>query len=851
MAMESSVSKAVRQSLIYSSITAVALSTGGFAVAAEEGADVERIEVTGSRIKRADMETASPVTVIDASSIKAEGYTSIDEVLQNQPAMAGLAVGSTTNNGADGVAQVDLRGMGANRTLVLLNGRRMVNSGSGADSAVDLNAIPVAMIQRIEVLKDGASAVYGSDAIAGVVNIITKRDFEGFNIDIAGDMTGDSDGENIEFSGLYGANTEKGNYTVGFSYTDRRTVSQADRDWVEPGASSFVPGGTLGGYVPNADGSWSERDFGYDYTETSYLQTPSTKYSLFANMVHEFDNEVVFTADALYTRRESKQQMAPQPANVMLNVCGEADSDGVVHVKPNCIDRPAGLPAAVEVDDEGRLNYRRRMVEVGPRIFEQETDTMRVSAALAGYLDINTGMDWELSYTYGRNRADTYVRNSVNAANLIDSIYQNSADWFTGNPDDIAQYVDDISYLEDSTGGNDQHVVAGVLSGELFELSAGAIGFAIGAEYRFEEGYFTPDPVIQAGEGTASQQDPTDGDYDVISLYQEISIPFTEKLLGEFALRYDEYSTFGKATTWKVGLTYEATDDLMLRTVVATGFRAPNVSELFGGNVGSYEYLTDPWGESPDPQILVNWTSDPDLDAEESESFTLGAVYSPSAIDGLSFTVDYWAFKIDDAIARRDVQQGLYDCKAGDTAACETFNIIVNGDSRDLTGLTNALTNVGTQDTSGIDFNVFYQFEGLGLEWSVNNDLTHLLEFEQDGNDYTGKISGVYGAYAEWKNQLSVTASHDDYSFTYSNRYIGSMDNYRSETVSEKIDSIMYHNVSGTFFINDNFSTTLGIRNLTDEDPLMIPYNSKDAGTIPEVYETIGRVYFASVNMQF
>lgn len=258
MIKTSRLAAAVKLSLI------ATVSTSGYfvannAVAAEESASFERIAVTGSRIQRQDMETASPVTVIDASAIRAEGYNSVDEILQAQPAMAGMAVGSTTNNGADGVAQVDLRGMGASRTLVLLNGRRMVNSGSGADSAVDLNTIPVAMIARVEILKDGASAVYGSDAIAGVVNIITKKDFEGFQLDINGGATDKGDGENVEISALYGFNTDGGNYTFGVAYSDRGGVMQKDRDWVEKGASSFIPTGSLGGKVQDENGNWVDR----------------------------------------------------------------------------------------------------------------------------------------------------------------------------------------------------------------------------------------------------------------------------------------------------------------------------------------------------------------------------------------------------------------------------------------------------------------------------------------------------------------------------------------------------------------------------------------------------------------
>ncbi|MCP3127185.1 TonB-dependent siderophore receptor [Shewanella sp. KJ2020] len=838
MIKRTKVASAINLAIVTSITTGVFVTSSAFA--AEETAKVERIEVTGSRIQRQDMETASPVTVIDAAAIKAEGFTSVDQMLQVQTSMAGAAVGSSTNNGADGVAQVDLRGMGSQRTLVLLNGRRMVNSGSGADSSVDLNSIPVAMIARVEILKDGASAVYGSDAIAGVVNIITKKDFEGFQFDFNGSGTDKGDGESGDVSALYGFNTDGGNYTFGAAYSDRRGVIQSDRDWTEPGASSFIPEGTLGGKVQDANGNWVDRPYGYDFTQDSYYQTPSERRSLFANMTQELGNDVVLTADAIYTNRRSNQQMAAQPADIMLNVCGAA---GVPAGAP-CVTLDSDMLAAgIKADEKGLVNYRRRTNDVGPRIYTQDTDTWRLSGGLAGTLDVHTGMNWDVTYTYGKNQAKTAVENSINASDMATSIYANPDAWFSGDPL-TQQMKNDIGYTEEAKGGNEQQTLSAGLNGELFDLSAGAVGFAIGAEYRRESGFYTPDDVVIAGESTSAQQDPTNGNYNVISIFQEVSVPFTEKLTGEFALRLDDYSTFGKATTWKIGLTYAATDDLMVRTVAATGFRAPSVSELYGGNSGSYDYLDDPWGNAQDPQILVNRTSDPDLQPEESESYTAGLVYSPSYVDGMSVTLDYWRFKVDNAIARMDTQAGLDACYAGDATACETFNIGPNGD---LDNLTNALTNVGTQDTSGIDFNLAYSFEGLGLDWKINNDTTYLINFEQDGEDYTGTIDGNFGAYARVRNNFSISAGQDDWSVMYFNRYIGEMTDLALGT---DVDSILYHNISGTYHINDMTSVSLGVKNFTDEKPVTVS-NGSDGGTVPEVYDTIGRTIYGGVTVKF
>ena len=852
--------KAIKRSLLAISAGSIAFSGALYAESAETQTEekVERIEVTGSRIQRADMETASPVTVIDASVIRAEGFTSVDEILQAQPSMAGMALGATTNNGSRGVAQVDLRGMGANRTLVLLNGRRMVNSGTGADSAVDLNSIPVAMISRVEILKDGASAVYGSDAIAGVVNIITKKDFEGFQFDVNGGMTDKSDAKNIELSALYGISTENGNYTFGAAYSDRGGVMERDRDWVPSGASSFVPqGGFIGNKLDKdgnpilgdngkpkqevkelVNGEWVPLSQGYDYTQHHWLQTPNERYSIFANATQEFSNDLVFTGDFIYTKRKSEQQLAPQPANMMLKVC----PDGTT--ADDCIGLTDEMKAGgIVADDTGRVNYRRRIVDAGERVYEQDIDTMRLSAGLAGQLDVHTGMYWDMSYTFGHNKAETWVHNSINRVKAENSVYQNQDAWFN-NKTLSPEIVNDISYTEVTDGGNEQHIVSTVLSGELFELDAGAAAFAIGAEYRHESGYFNPDPVIVAGEGTAAQQDPTKGSYNVLSVYQEVSVPFTEKLTGEFALRYDDYSTFGSAATWKVGLTYEATDELMLRTVAATGFRAPNVSELYGGNSASYDYLDDPWLNELDPQILVNYTSDENLQAEESESYTAGFVYSPSYVDGLSMTVDYWRFKIANAITRLDVQAGLDACHAGDEKACKTFNITKDGD---LTKLTNPLTNVGYQDTSGVDVNAQYNFDLIGLDWKVNNDLTYLLNFEQDGIEYTGTIGGMYGGYAEYRNNFSVQAGLNDWKIIYSNRFIGETKDINKDT---KVESVLYHNLAASYIFADLYTATVGVKNLTDLEPPSVP-SENSAGTVPEVYDTIGRQFYAGMSVKF
>ncbi|WP_394175570.1 TonB-dependent receptor plug domain-containing protein [Thalassotalea litorea] len=790
---------------------------------AQQALDVERIEITGSRINRTDMETASPVAVIGAEQIAKSGFTSVQEILNVQPTAAGMSLGATSNNGSGGSATVNLRGMGAQRTLVLLNGRRMVASGTGADSSVDLNTIPVSMIKSIEILKDGASAVYGSDAIAGVVNIITKKEFDETEIKVEASQTDKGDGTSSGFSALTGLELAGGNLVLGAQYSNRGKIIQSDRDFVSPGQSSFIPEGTLGGLVPDGNGGFVPRDYGYDYTQTSYAQTPNDLYSVFSSFNRELDADTEFNADVMYTRRDSTQQMAPQPAAIDLDT-SQLDSKWRDQFK----DENGQVP--------GELLYKRRMSDAGPRIFNQQTDTIRASVGVKGYLENDAS--WDFSATYGRNDSKDQVENSIHAGNMEKSIYANQDLWFSPEPIANAQLIQDgISYVEENEGGNEQFTLAAGYSG----VTESDIGYAVGVESRYESGFYTPDIITQLGESTAAQQDPTSGNYSVNSAYLEVSVPLSDAFTVEGATRFDDYSTFGGAATWKLGATYRFTDAFMLRSVLATGFRAPSVSELYAGNSGSYDYLSDPWGNAPDPQILVNYTGDENLQPEESDSFTLGAVWEIT--QGLSTTLDYWKFEISDAISRVDVQNELNQCFEGVQASCDTINITQDGD---LSNLTSALTNIGQQNTSGVDWNVSYAFDRYRFTW----DSTYLLEFEQDGVDYTGSIDGNIGGYSELKSTFMVNADiTDKLSAQYYAQYVKGMEgNAWGEEF--QTDDVIYHNVSASYYLGDEWTFNAGVKNLLDTEPENVP-NGNDMDTVPSVYDVIGRTFFVSTTVNF
>ncbi|MBD1388940.1 TonB-dependent receptor [Neiella sp. HB171785] len=868
-------------------ISAFSVATIAPAAYADEAQadDLERISVTGSRIKRTDMETASPVSIISAEDIAIGSFTSVDQILQQNPASNGMATGAASNNGGNGAARINLRGLGEQRTLVLVNGRRMVNSGIGADSSVDLNTIPVASIERIEILKDGASAVYGSDAIAGVVNIITKKDFEGaeFSVGYAGSAEGDAN--TGEISLITGGSSDKGNFMLGLSYVDRGDAMQGDRNFskcpdnafddngVCQSGSSRIPGGTVndgtGWKQLDENGEWVDQYEYYNYAEESYLYTPQERISLFANGTYEINSDLSMFIESMYTKRTSNQQMAPEPI------------DGLIIGA----DAP-GNPFGTDVE------YRRRMTEVGNREFDQTTDTIRIVAGLQGFTDFAGGLDWDLSYIYGRNDSTDKSSNYVNLKKVGETVdptvCENDPDipcgnWFVPEGELSQDVVDYISYTDQASGGNEMNVVNFNVSGDAWEMPAGTVGFASGIEYRREKGWYQPDAVTVAGDGSASQQDPTSGHYDTTQIYTEFAIPlladkpFVDDLTAEVAARYFDYSTFGSDMTWKVGLTWRVNPELMIRGVASTAFRAPTVDELYGGKVGSFDYLADPcsgYGSlNPDSatyqnchaeigntdyvykdsQIENTWTTSEDLGPEEADTYTLGVVYSPEFLDGFSATLDYFQTEVTDAISRIDTQSYLNSCYGGNASACDVLGVERSSFSGEIDYMESPLTNVGKMETSGFDLNLTYGFEGLGLDWSTTLDSSHLLEYKQDGIDYTGKISGLNGGWAEWKNNLTLKVGSDDWDASWRYRYISGMtDDYYQEAygLTKEVGSVSYHDASGRYHINDTWSVSAGIDNVFDKKPPYL-YSYSDANTVPEIYDVMGRYYHAKLTARF
>ena len=655
MYKNSLLANSVRFALISGAVATTAM-TAPAAFAADETADVERIEVTGSRIKRSDLEGTSPVTVITAEDMKLEGITNVAVALQTMTAQSG-GLTSSVNNGGNGKSSVNLRNLGSSRTLVLINGRRIANGGTGGNASVDLNEIPMAIVKRIEVLKDGASAVYGSDAIAGVVNIITKNDFEGVDINAHYGETFEGDGDEKSFDITFGTSSDKGNIVVNLGYYSRGEVRQGDRDFSDCplwerqgedgnmetycGGSANVIGGAVSGspgfivFEPGGDGQSNpsgyhdfSNDDRYNYSALSYLDTPAERYSIGSNGSYELTDSVRTYFEANYTKRLSDQQMAPQPINGSV---GESGRTFMLPINADVYPFMGLYDFAKRDGDTGadeEMFALRRMASVGPRGFKQSVDSVRLVLGFDGELE--NGWTWDAYQLFSRSDSSDRSENYINMDRVYRSIHDNcsgvtvsgtpgsySVDGnnvdspcinYMGSESLTASDAEYISYTDQGIGFNQMSITAISLAGEMFELPGGLAGFAVGYEYRRESGASSPDALTVSGVGSGNASEPTEGSFTVSEIFGEFNLPILDNLEVSAAVRGFDYDTFGSDYTWKLGAMYRPIESLTLRSVVSTAFRAPSIDDLFGGNSTGYPPYVDPcnnWGTSTAPGTNV------------------------------------------------------------------------------------------------------------------------------------------------------------------------------------------------------------------------------------------------------
>jgi iron complex outermembrane receptor protein len=786
-------------------------STGSLPALAQDPAveQIEEVVVTGSRIRRNDLTSMSPISVFDEAAMDRAGNTTLERFFVGLPSVGGADYGSGVNNESAGFSTVSLRGLGPTRTLVLLNGNRMASAG--VNGFVDLNLIPSSLIERVEVLRDGASTVYGSDAIAGVVNLITKTDFDGVEVEGQYDETGEGDGEQKLFAVTFGKSFERGNIVVNAQYQERDEIWQGERDFSEcafrerVGADGnlerYCGGSGIAypavGYVASNDfsvglvndgGTPREFDEGRDafnYAAASYMVTPQEVYSFFSSANYDLIEEspvgtVSAFAETQFANRESSQLLAPE---------GTFWGPLVPTTNPGNI---FGEPAYA---------YR-RLVETGGRRAVQDVDVWRGLFGLKG--ELNNGWGWDLSYNrseYRDDSADLFRGNVPRMNTLVDPDLCADDPGCPGvwdpfsvgtlTPEMQAYGLSNPRFTDESTLRTIQFNLTGDFGG--LELPGGKPQWAAGYETRSEEGSLSYDDNVLAGNVYSYAGANTEADYEVDEFYAELNLPlvadlpFAHAVTAEISTRLSDYDFLeDEEDVWKYALEWAPVEDVRLRYTYAEGFRAPNINEQASpeeNTAASYSEPCENWGVSSDPVLQANCAADglrPDftlstdqalslqggnanLAPEESESTTFGIVWTPSFLEDFSATVDWYEIEIEGAIGSLGVDDIVTGCYTSANFSSPLCSLILgpaavdenpnpNSPRRNVVGVISGpdirLGNLSTFETKGIDFALNYVFNAVwdgALNLSLDGTWLDSYEYTSGPGIEPTELAGYFG----------------------------------------------------------------------------------------------------------
>ena len=835
-------------------LTAVLASTVGHTQEA-----LDEVVITGSRIARsADFEGPSPVLTVDRDAIENSGYTNLQQLMEKIPVNGNGAFSTRGNNQdstANGAASISLRGFGADATLVLVNGRRVAISSfaeSVTTNFVDINTIPVSAIERVEVLKDGASAVYGSDAVAGVINIVLRDNFDGFELAASyGDVTDGSAAE-VSASAIWGSSGEDSNITMIADYFHNETLFNSERgrlgsannsasggaDWrssrgypgrffvndgvfdtpgAEPGDPPVDTAITIDPGCPT--GSIAGQTCLYDYGPWNLLVPESERTGLMVIGHNDIRGGIeVFTEIAVQHNR-SIAQGAPTPLD-------EGPGLTVPITHPG---NPYPTATAIGIS-------RYRTVDAGARQFDVDTDNLRGVLGLRGSVN-----DWDWEVAAQRARSESTQTGNRNQGWVRTDFLQQQIDLgaynpFGGviNPDDVLAAIATSLVRQ---GKSDLTMYDAQINGDLFEMPAGTLKMAAGVEYRDESVSDVPDDQFQRGLIAGTEAVSAAAKRNNWSAFIEFAVPLLDSLELQVAGRYDDYDFYGDSANPKLALRWAPLEELALRASWGTGFRAPSLAQIGLGPSQESEFFVDTFGcldnaaycANTDFQIL--FSGNPNLVAEESESLNVGAVWQPTA--AFSMSLDYWDIDQDKKIDEVP-RIFIYDQECDNQAStiCVRGTPLPGDTLGPLSFIRSGFVNIGEQTAQGIDLAVYYNMDAGSGSLTLGLDYTHLLEFNKVVLDGTGlafetqEFAGEY-EYPEDRAALTGDYSIGDWGFNARVNYIGSFEDFRplSPPVVASVgtvDSFTTVNLQFTYEGIENTKIALSVDNAFDELPPVV-----------------------------
>lgn len=834
----------------------------------------QRIEITGSAIKRVNAEGPAPVEVITRKDIARTGATTTNELIRSIASIDIFDQGELASNSpaGSGTANIRLRGLSSSNLLILLNGRRLpVNAlydSSGAGAAVDINMIPIAAIERVEILKDGGSAIYGADAVAGVVNFITKTDYQGIEVGAGYGTSSRSDGTEKQAgitAGFGDLTKDRFNVLLGLDVFKRDPIYRKDRDISRSvdfrrfgstdGRSGFSPYGNV--VNPNTGAFVGLQ---YRPCPPENIRAGVCRYDFNSSLLTAYNG-----ADRVSGLGLLSFQLTPDIRLFGEVMAARTKDHFEAHPVPDFFVVPINDPsqAPFEIVDPtgaippGNIYIAGRFMQGGPRITDRKADLLNTVVGAEG---TSFGLDWKVNVGRGVSKVTNTDHNYFNANLWVPATTGGQIDP-TVNTNDPA-LVESLKVNPVRVGKATVEYLNAQVSGEFGKLPGGPVGYAVGANFTREKLNDNPDPLQQAGDVIGSiAQAAVNASRKESALFGELRLPVLKDLEGQLAVRYDKYPSY-KQTSPKVGLKYSITSQLALRGSYTESFRAPVLKQLYGAQEEGAITITDPdqcetvapGSVTVDPAtgartcagvnaFQVNG-SNPDLKPEKGKTYNLGLVMEAGPFNA---SLDWWRIRKTDDISTPTIGSAISNGRWARQGA----RIVV---------FTN-LQNFAERENEGVDLDARLRFPGTMLGTVTLRDLAtyynHQKSRESSSDDWA-EFNGTY-ALPRYRNVFSVTSEMGPWTTTAQVRTVGGFYDVDDPTLltptTRRVRSHEELDLQTSYEGIKNLTLTLGVKNVLD---MMPPFSAKN-GTdntytqmgFAELYTNRGRFFYVSANYKF
>ena len=875
---------AVRTALAAGALATTVAVPSAYAQEEEKAADLDRVQVTGSRIQRTDIEGALPITVIDREDIERSGYQSVADLLRNTTFNSSGSYRPQSGSSFQGLNLIDLRGLGSSRSLVLVDGRRLTMAPQ-AGSAQDLNSIPLGAVERIEILSDGASAIYGSDAIGGVVNIITRKDFNGAELMVGrGEVSVPKEGGDRDWgSAVFGSSSADTRIIAGVSWNKRDIIFERDFPWVVPGSSIYgnnwfddttfvaqaVPGGCLEpNFISTTIGGQPRCQ--YNFNATNANEASNDLESIFFKADQRVNDDWSVFANASVARTKSFGRYAPAPDSNYFypGLVTPADSfnnptnPNAWFYDPNNPDAVAYDPALVGANRDVFIYHR--WAAGGNRdsfVDGENLDFMLGAEGTVGMFEVDFGARRVRNKTYDIGYGYLAGATAWGLVNDFNPGYSPDGTVFNPSLYRFGYNLQRPSLNDDSTLAATQITISRVAKfdiDEIFasaafdivEIGGGMIQGFVGAEQRDERYSDQYDSQSEAGLVGGSAGNSAGGGRDVTAMYFEVLAPITNTFEVSLAGRHDDYSDFGTNFSPKISFRFQPLDNLMFRASYGEGFRAPPLDILTQKTSFSADSVTDPVtclalnGNASQPcQINAFYVANPDLGAEESKQYAFGVAYQP--FEWLNLSLDYYNIEIDERI-RSFTSQNLIDRELAGDPIPPGLGVTRNPQGV-ITSITAGFGNEGTLETDGFDLNVRTNFNfGEYGRLAQNLQVSYINDYSIDGGRNLVKDPGL----PEMRLILANAYTYGDFEFAYNLNLIGGT--YRrivSGAGQGSIGAWTTHDVQASYFAPWDGQFSIGVQNLTEKLPELVAFGGRSYNY--SLYNGWGRIAYVRYTQRF